>query len=366
MSLNTVSESSGSSRLVSHSVVAGDITRAPELHSGIAVEADEFDEDVEDDDADCGRSRLSWRCLIVPAFSFANGIWSIESIDEFDWKLKFRLKFVSSIKSSADVAHHTNFNLRMLDVHFRLRLMHLSRVKLPKVAAAVHHLVLIDHLMVERRLELRRRQTRPAVVHRRPVDVAFLDFLAYFVLDGCRAALPSNGADRFRWWRRAVVHRHLLPRLRRVVRVEQRLLRRKIDFGGHGALCLALLTRKRSAARRRIVLRLHDLVRWRDVPVVVTATPVLEIRKRIYNKTLRMELRLFLPSHAPSPGADNEFGWLASWSFAPGGARGAFGGRKSWLLMAKVWIAPRGTEKGSESFRQLVKESFERGNSTWE
>lgn len=84
MSLKTVSESSGSSKLVSHSVVAGEVTRAPELHNGIAVEADEFDEEVDEEEADCGRSRLSWRCLMVPAFSFANGIWSIESIDEFD------------------------------------------------------------------------------------------------------------------------------------------------------------------------------------------------------------------------------------------------------------------------------------------
>lgn len=85
MSLKTVSESSGSSRLVSHSVVAGEVTRGPELeHNGIAVDAEEFDDEVEEEEADCGRSRLSWRCLMVPAFSLANGIWSIESIDEFD------------------------------------------------------------------------------------------------------------------------------------------------------------------------------------------------------------------------------------------------------------------------------------------
>lgn len=56
MSLKTVSESSGSSKFVSHSVVAGDVTRAPELHSGMAVDADEFEEDVDDEEADCGRS----------------------------------------------------------------------------------------------------------------------------------------------------------------------------------------------------------------------------------------------------------------------------------------------------------------------
>lgn len=85
MSLKTVSESSGSSKFVSHSVVAGDVTRALVLHNGMAVDAEEFDDDVEDDDADCGRSwRLSARCFIVPAFSFANGIWSMESIEEFD------------------------------------------------------------------------------------------------------------------------------------------------------------------------------------------------------------------------------------------------------------------------------------------
>lgn len=61
ISLNTVSGSSGSSsRFVSHSIVAGDVTeRTPlglALHRGIAVEADEFDDDVDDDDADCGNS----------------------------------------------------------------------------------------------------------------------------------------------------------------------------------------------------------------------------------------------------------------------------------------------------------------------
>jgi hypothetical protein len=50
ISLKTVS---GSSRLVeSQSVAAGDVTRALELHRGIAVDADEFDDDVDDDDAD--------------------------------------------------------------------------------------------------------------------------------------------------------------------------------------------------------------------------------------------------------------------------------------------------------------------------
>lgn len=74
MSLNTVSESSGSSRFVSHSVVAGDVTRGPELQSGMAVDAEELEDDVDDDEADCGSSRFSWRCFIVPAFSLANGI----------------------------------------------------------------------------------------------------------------------------------------------------------------------------------------------------------------------------------------------------------------------------------------------------
>lgn len=85
ISLKTVSESSGSSRFISHPVVKGDdTTQGPGLLKGIAVDADEFEDDVDEDEADCGRSRLSWRCFIVPAFSFANGIWSIESIDEFD------------------------------------------------------------------------------------------------------------------------------------------------------------------------------------------------------------------------------------------------------------------------------------------
>jgi hypothetical protein len=74
MSLKTVSVSSGSSRFVSHSMVAGEVIRPLELHNGIAVDAEEFEDDVDDDDADCGRSRLSWRCFIVPAFSFAKGI----------------------------------------------------------------------------------------------------------------------------------------------------------------------------------------------------------------------------------------------------------------------------------------------------
>lgn len=53
MSLKTVSESSGSSRFVSHSVVAGEMTRAgPLLQSGMAVDAEEFEEEVDDDDAD--------------------------------------------------------------------------------------------------------------------------------------------------------------------------------------------------------------------------------------------------------------------------------------------------------------------------
>lgn len=84
MSLKTVSESSGSSRFVSHSVVAGDVTLPPELHKGIAVDAEEFDDDVLDEEADCGSSRFNCRCFIVPAFSLANGIWSIESIEELD------------------------------------------------------------------------------------------------------------------------------------------------------------------------------------------------------------------------------------------------------------------------------------------
>lgn len=57
ISLKTVSESS--SRFVSHSVVAGEVTRPPELHKGIAVDAEEFDDDVEDEEVDCGSSRLS-------------------------------------------------------------------------------------------------------------------------------------------------------------------------------------------------------------------------------------------------------------------------------------------------------------------
>lgn len=74
MSLNTVSESS--SKLESHSVAAGEatLTLGPELQIGMAVLADEFEELVEDELADCGRSRFNCLCLIVPAFSFANGI----------------------------------------------------------------------------------------------------------------------------------------------------------------------------------------------------------------------------------------------------------------------------------------------------
>lgn len=59
---------------MSHSVEAGEVTRTPELQRGIAVDADEFDDEVDDDEADCGSSLLSCRVLIVPAFSLANGI----------------------------------------------------------------------------------------------------------------------------------------------------------------------------------------------------------------------------------------------------------------------------------------------------
>lgn len=84
MSLNTVS---GSSKLVSHSAVAGDVIRPSLqllLHIGIAVDVeDDDDDDVEDNDVDCGNSwRFGRRCLIVPAFSLANGILSIESIED--------------------------------------------------------------------------------------------------------------------------------------------------------------------------------------------------------------------------------------------------------------------------------------------
>lgn len=56
MSLKTASVSSGSSRFVSHSVVAGEMTRTPVLHNGMAVDAEEFEDDVDEDDADCGKS----------------------------------------------------------------------------------------------------------------------------------------------------------------------------------------------------------------------------------------------------------------------------------------------------------------------
>lgn len=87
MSLNTVSESSGSSKLVSHSVVAGDAFRPLLqllLHSGIAVDVEDADDDdVDDNDVDCGSSwRFERRCFIVPAFSLANGILSIESMED--------------------------------------------------------------------------------------------------------------------------------------------------------------------------------------------------------------------------------------------------------------------------------------------
>lgn len=53
MSLKTASVSSGSSRFVSHSVVAGEVTLGPPvLTSGIAVDAEEFEEEVDDDEAD--------------------------------------------------------------------------------------------------------------------------------------------------------------------------------------------------------------------------------------------------------------------------------------------------------------------------
>lgn len=53
ISLKTVSESSGSSRFVSHSVFAGEMTRAgPVLQSGMAVDAEEFEEEFDEDEAD--------------------------------------------------------------------------------------------------------------------------------------------------------------------------------------------------------------------------------------------------------------------------------------------------------------------------
>jgi hypothetical protein len=72
ISLKTVSESS--SKFVSHSVVAGEATFTLLAHRGIAVLAEELDELVDDELADCGRSRFNCLCFMVPAFSFAKGI----------------------------------------------------------------------------------------------------------------------------------------------------------------------------------------------------------------------------------------------------------------------------------------------------
>lgn len=163
----------------------------------------------------------------------------------------------------------------MLHVDLSLRLMHLPSVKLPKTPRRLHHLMLENHLVVVWRLELWRWHACAPVVNRRPVDVAFLNFLANFILHHCRAALPSDRAGRVRRRWRAVIHWHLFPRFRRVVGIEQRLFRWKIDFCRNCSFGLTLLARKCSTSRRRVVLRLHYLVGWCNVSIIIAASPVL-------------------------------------------------------------------------------------------
>ena len=50
----------------------------------MANDDDDDDEDIDD----CISVRLSTRCFLVPALSFANGIASIESMLEFDCEKK--------------------------------------------------------------------------------------------------------------------------------------------------------------------------------------------------------------------------------------------------------------------------------------
>lgn len=174
----------------------------------------------------------------------------------------------------------------MLNMNLRLRLVHLPSVKVPEIATTVHHLLLIDHLVMIWRLKLWWRQTCSTVVHRGTVNITFLNFLAQLVLHGCGSALAPYRAGRVWWRRRAVIHGHLFPRLSRVVGVEERLLWRKIYFVGNRSLRLALLSWKSSTTRRRVVLRLHYFVRWCDVAVVITSSPVLQKQLEMNPKIL--------------------------------------------------------------------------------
>lgn len=57
-----------------------------EVDLELAPEQDELELDEDRDDRDVSWRLAIARCLMVPAFSFANGIWSIESMLEFDCK----------------------------------------------------------------------------------------------------------------------------------------------------------------------------------------------------------------------------------------------------------------------------------------
>lgn len=196
----------------------------------------------------------------------------------------------------------------MFHMNFRLCLMHLSSIKIPKISAtSVHHLLLIDHLMMIRRLKLWRGQTRSTVVHWRSINVTLLDLLAELIIHWHRPALPPN--RRRIWWRwHAVVHWHLFSSFSRVISVEQRLLWWKIYFCCDVSLRLALMTRKSSTTRRCVVLCFHYFIRRRYISIIVTSTPVLKIKDLSLNTWNRFVL--ILPLRVPSLDVDNEFVWL--------------------------------------------------------
>lgn len=125
----------------------------------------------------------------------------------------------------------------------------------------MHQVLLVHHLLVVGRHILR------SIVNGVAFDEALLDLLTELNL------LPLRQWTRRRW-RCAVVHGHLLESFSRVVGVEERLLGWKVElYGSYSALCLSLLTREGSAARGRLVLRLHDLICGRYVTVVVAPSP---------------------------------------------------------------------------------------------
>lgn len=165
--------------------------------------------------------------------------------------------FKSSSKALS--THHTNFNLRMnFNVNLRRCLVRLSRIQFTKRRLLLHHMLLINLLIILCHILW-------SIMNARAIDVALFDLLTKLIR---------------RLWR-AVVHRHLLESFRIVICVEERLLGWQIKFDrSHCSLSLPLLTRKSSATRCRLVLRFHYLICWRYITVVVTSSPgLLEITK---------------------------------------------------------------------------------------